>query len=123
MVFDTAISQYLLLKKDEEVSPMKKWQKFWLYMVILFSITHIIRDIFQDLGIDNFLSTVLASLGPPKVAFPLYWTIFNTYLIAGVEIMLSLICFKKNYFGKLGISTIIIAVSSLLLWSFYYFYL
>lgn len=123
MVFYTTISQYLLLKKDEEVSPMKKWQKFWLYVVILFSTTHIIRDIFQELGIDNFLSTVLASPGPPKVAFPLYWTIFNTYLIAGAEIMLSLICLKKNYFGKLGISTIIIAVYSLLLWSFYYFYL
>lgn len=102
---------------------MKKWQKIWLYLVILFSVTHIIRDIFQDLGVNNFLSTVLASPGPPKIAFPLYWTIFNTYLIAGMEILLSVICLKRNYFGRLGMLTIAIAISSLLLWYFYYFYL
>lgn len=102
---------------------MKKWQKIWLYVVILFSLTHIVRDVFQDFGVNNFLSTALASPGPPKVAFPLYWTIFNTYLIAGVEIVLSIICLKKNAFGKTGASTIAIAIFSLLLWIFYYFVL
>ena len=92
-------------------------------MVVFFSATHIIRDMFQDLGIKNFLSTVLESPGPPKVAFPLYCTIFNTYLIAGIEILLSVICLKKNSFGYLGLSTIVIAIISLLLWIFYYFVL
>ena len=102
---------------------MKKWQKIWLFVVIFISFIHILRDVSQGFGVSNFLSTVLASPGPPKVAFPLYWTIFNTYLIAGVEIVLSIICLKKNAFGRLGVLTIIIAFFSLLLWIFYYFVL
>lgn len=102
---------------------MQGRQKAWLYLLILFSLLHIVRDIFQDLGINNFLSIVLASPGPPKVSLGWYWTIFNTYIFAITEIALSLICLKRNYFGNLGNTTIFLALSGLLLWSFYYFVL
>jgi hypothetical protein len=102
---------------------MKKWQEIWLYFVIFYSFLHIIRDIFQDLGIENILSTFLASSGAPKVSATIYWTIFNTYVIASVEIVLALMCLRRKYFGLLGNITIVIAVTSAILWSFYYFYL
>lgn len=102
---------------------MKKWEKWWLLFVIFFAYLHIIRDIYQDLGIQNFLSTVLSSPGPPKIHYVVYWTIFNTYVIAGIEILLSIICLKRNYFGRVGLVTIIIAVVSLILWIVYYFFL
>lgn len=102
---------------------MKKWQTIWLYFVIVFSTLHIIRDIFQDLGIKNFLSTVIASPGLPKINAVIYWTIFNTYALAVIEICLSTICLRKKNFGRLGLTTIIIAVLSMILWSFYFFYL
>jgi len=100
---------------------MNSWQRVWLYSVIVFSFLHIIRDIFQDLGIDNFLSTILASPGPPKINAVLYWTVFNTYAIAGVEILLAGLCLRRNRFGALGNITIIIAVAIFLLWMMYYF--
>lgn len=102
---------------------MNKWQKIWLIVVISFSLIHILRDVLQDFGVNNFLTTILASPGPPKVAFPLYWTIFNTYLIAGLGILFSVICLKRDSFGKLGLSTVAVAIISLFLWVFYYFVL
>lgn len=100
---------------------MKKQETIWLFLVILFSILHLIRDIFQDLGIHNFLSEVLASPGAPKVSTTIYWTVFNTYVIAVIEIGLALTCLKRNNFGKLGKITIGIAIASIILWFFYYF--
>lgn len=102
---------------------MNKWQKLWFFVVLVFSFIHIIRDIFQDFGIKNFLSTILASPGPPKVPSSVYWTIFNTYAIAVIEIVSASICLRRNYFGKLGNITLAIAIISMILWFFYYFYL
>lgn len=102
---------------------MKKWQKIWLYLVIFYASLHIVRDIFQDLGIKNFLSTILESPGPPKVSAVIYWTIFNTYAIAGIEICLSAICLKRKHFGFVGMTTVIIAFASIVLWSIYFFFL
>ena len=102
---------------------MNRWQRIWLYLVIAFSGLHIVRDIFQDLGIENFLSTTLASPGPPKVNYMVYWTVFNTYAIAFAEIVLAIICLKRNTFGRLGIATMIIAAGMFLLWLYYFFVL
>ena len=102
---------------------MKKWQKLWLYFVILIFILHLFRDMFQELGMRNFLSTLLESPGPPKVSLIFYYTIYNTVIIAIIEIIFALICLKRNKFGGLGKSTILIAISLFVLWLIYYFLL
>ena len=102
---------------------MKKWHKYWLYFVIIVFVLHLFRDIFQELGIRNFLSTFFESLGPPKVPLIFYYTIYNTVIIAIIEIIFSIICLKRNKFGILGKLTIIIAVSLFILWLIYYFLL
>lgn len=102
---------------------MKKWQRYWLYFVIIIFVLHLIRDIFQALGIRNFLSTFFESPGSPKVPLILYYTIYNTVIIAIIEVIFSAICLRRNKFGILGKSTIIIAVSLFVLWLIYYFLL
>ena len=102
---------------------MKKWQKYWLYIVIFIFVFHLLRDLFQAIGIRNFLSTFLESPGPPKVPLIFYYTIYNTVAISIAEIIFSVICLRRNKFGVLGKSTIIIAVSIFILWLIYYFLL
>ncbi|MEK7597136.1 MAG: hypothetical protein AAB441_00650 [Patescibacteria group bacterium] len=102
---------------------MNKWQKYWLYFVIVIFSLHFIRDIFQHFGIRNFLSTFFESSGPPKVSLILYYTIYNTVAMAIIEVVFSIICLKRNKFGKLGNSTIVIAISLFILWLIYYFLL
>lgn len=102
---------------------MKRWQKYWLYFVIVIFTLHFIRDLFQELGIRNFLSTFFESSGPSKVTLILYYTIYNTVAIAIIEIAFSIICLRRNKFGSLGKTTIIMAISLFILWLFYYFIL
>ena len=102
---------------------MKEWQEYWLYFVIIIFTLHFIRDIFQELGIKNFLSTFFESPGPPKVSLILYYTIYNTVVVAIIEVIISLYCLKRNKFGVLGKTTIIMAISLFILWLFYYFVL
>ncbi len=102
---------------------MKKWQKYWLYFNLVIFSYHLVRDIFQSFGIVNFLSTFLESPGPPKVSLFLYYTIYNTYLYAIIEIIFSVICLKRNKFGRLGWTTVMLAVFLFILWVFYYFFL
>ena len=102
---------------------MKKWQKYWLYFVIVIFTLHFIRDIFQHFGIRNFLSTVFESSGPPKVSLILYYTIYNTVVMAIIEVVFSIICLRRNKFGVLGKTTIIMAISFFILWLIYYFLL
>lgn len=100
---------------------MKLWQKSWLIFLIFYSSLHIVRDIFQDLRIQNILSTTFVKTTPLKL--PLLWVYANTYMIAFTEILISIYCLKKRSFGKLGYLTIIIALSVLSLWTFYWFFL
>ena len=102
---------------------MKRWQKYWLYFVIIIFTLHFVRDIFQELGIKNFLSTFFESPGPPKVSLILYYTIYNTVVIAIVEVVFAIICLRCNKFGRLGNTTLILAVSLFILWLVYYFVL
>lgn len=101
---------------------MKKWQRLWLIFLISYAIVHIVRDIFQDLGVKNFLSTVLVKENPSKTSF-LYWGIFNTYVIAILMIILATKCLKTNKFRKTGFATIFMATFILIIWLFYWFFL
>lgn len=92
---------------------MLKREKYWLIFLIGFSGLHIIRDIFQDLGVNNVLSTILVR-PHQKFYYDIYWWIFNTYAIAITEIILSLSCLLRNKFDKIGRLTIIIAIIAIL---------
>ena len=102
---------------------MRKWQKYWLYFLIIYSSTHLLRDILQDSGVKIFLSTVLVKKPSNPEESSFLWTSFNTYLIALTEITLSVICLKRRLFGKIGYLTIIIAVITLAAWLIYWFFL
>lgn len=102
---------------------MKKWQRYWFYLNIAIFTLHFIRDVFQEFGIRNFLSTFFESPGPPKVLPIYYYTIYNTVAIAIIEVVFSIICLKRNKFGALGETTIIMAISIFILWLHYYFVL
>ena len=100
---------------------MKNWQKYWLYFIIFYSILHLTRDIFQDLGIKNILSTVLVKY--PYSKSSIYWQVFNTYVFEISEIVLSIIILKRNKFDRLGYSTIIIALIIFLAWLCFWLFL
>lgn len=100
---------------------MKTWQRIWLYLVIIYATLHFFRDVFQDLGIKNFLSTILVRQTPSK--FPQLWFFVNTYVIELGEITLAMYCLHKNRFGAVGYSTIGIALATFAAWYYYWFFL
>ncbi len=105
---------------------MKNWQRYWLYFLLVYSGLHLLRDIFQDLGVENWLSMVLVKPLPSKIPVSwtrIYWLSFNTYIAAVLEIVLSIICLRRNKFSQLGRLTLVIAAISLILWLFYWFFL
>lgn len=102
---------------------MKKWQKIWLYFLIIFALIHFVRDILQDLGVKMFLSTVLVKKPLVPVVSSVLWNIFDTYLFAIVEIILAIYCLMKNRFEKIGILTIVIAIGIFTAWSIYWIHL
>ena len=100
---------------------MQRWHRYWLYFVISYSLLHITRDIFQDLGVKNLLSTSFVKSTPLKM--PILWVVLNTYVIALVEIVLSCVCLKRNKFEKIGYLTVCIAISIFSIWTFYWLFL
>jgi len=102
---------------------VKKWQKYWLYLLIFYSSLHLLRDIFQDLGIKNFLSTVLVKKSADPIVSYILWTSLNTYVIAIAEIVLAIICLKRNSFSRLGNLTILLALITVGAWLAYWFFL
>ncbi|MDO8451587.1 MAG: hypothetical protein Q7S76_01835 [bacterium] len=99
---------------------MKAWEKWWLFLIITYSTLHLVRDIFQDLGVKNLLSTVLVkTTHNTNFIFPSFYT----YIIAMLEIVLSVYCLRRNKLGLLGKATVGIAVITLIFWSVYWVYL
>ncbi len=102
---------------------MKFWQRNWLFVLILFSLLHLLRDFLQGFGVVTPLSTAFAkNPAYPEISSGL-WTIFDTYAIAAVEILLSIACLKRNSFGKLGNLTMFIALIFVAVWLVYWFFL
>lgn len=102
---------------------MSKIQKTWLYCIAGFSILHLIRDVLQDVGVNMWLTTVLASPGPPKVGLVWYWTIFNTYAFALIQLIVVARCLKTNRFGRLGNFSVGLAGVGVVVWVVYYYLL
>ncbi len=102
---------------------MKIWQKIWLIIAIIWSSLHLIRDVFQDIGIKNFLSTPFVKHSPYTNS-SLYWLIFfNTYAYAIAVLSLSIYSLKRKQFGKAGYATIILSVAIFVAWLYYWFFL
>ncbi len=99
---------------------MKYWQKIWLYLLIVYSSIHLIRDIFQDTGLRNFLSIHLTK---SHLNFAPTWFKYNTYPIEILLILLAIMLLKKNRFGIYGYFSMIIAFFMLSGWFLYWFYL
>lgn len=101
---------------------MKKWQKIWLYGVVIYATLHLVRDLSQDVGFRNALSTPFVK--QPASWYPWwYFWFFNTYVFALVEIILALVCLKRNKFELLGNITIILAVIIFSSWIVYWNFL
>ncbi len=97
---------------------MKQWQKVWLYFIISFAFIHLIRDIFQDLGIKNLLSTILVKPNPLKGS--ILWVIFNTYILEIGALFVAFYLLARNKFGFLGYLTIIGSTLTVSFWIYWY---
>ncbi|MCL5411871.1 MAG: hypothetical protein M1150_04040 [Patescibacteria group bacterium] len=101
---------------------MKKWQKYLLIFLVSFSTMHLIRDIFQDNGVSNALSTTLVKSNPSSFSH-VYWSFFNGYILMGYGAISGTICLVRNKFGLLGYSVIGTTLLFWLAWSFYWLFL
>jgi len=100
---------------------MKVWQKTWLIIGITWSSLHLIRDISQDLGIKNLLSTPFVK--PINGAPWWYLYVFNTYVY---EIIVGILCFyalKKNSFHPKGTASLFLTAVIFSSWLIYWFIL
>lgn len=99
---------------------MKFWQRYLLRVLIGFFALHLLRDVLQDLNIDTVISSVLVKDNRANVP-SWYWSVFNTYIIAIVGLILSTISLIKNRFKPEGILAITLASIFLLAWLTYWF--
>jgi len=101
---------------------MKSWQRYWLYGVLLFFIFHLFRDITQDLGVKNVVTTTLVKANQSNVP-SWYWIVFsNSYVIEVIGIILSIISLKRNKFGLVGNLTIVLTIYFTIAWLVYWFF-
>lgn len=97
---------------------MKFWQRTWLWIVILGSIFHFIRDVLQSLGISTLISTIVVRSDAPHTGI---WNPLNTYIIEITLFGLAIFAVKQNRFGRSGYLTIGIVIMTLLFFCIYWF--
>lgn len=97
---------------------MKQWQKVWLYLIVIYAMIHLIRDIFQDLGIKNWLSTILVKPNPLKGS--VLWIIFNTYILEIGALLIATYLLTRNKFEFLGYLTIIGSILTAFFWIYWF---
>lgn len=99
---------------------MKSWQRYWLYLTLSFFSFHLFRDILQDFGIQNIITTTLAKTNPQVPWW--YWTVFsNSYVIEVIVMVLSVVSLLRRKFGILGNLTIIMAMYFITAWLVYWY--
>ncbi len=80
------------------------------------------RDITQDLGIKNIITTTLNKSDQTNIP-SWYWLVFsNSYVIETVAIILAIVSLKRNKFDKLGYVTIFLSAYFTLAWIVYWFF-
>lgn len=98
---------------------MKTWQKSCIFIGITWSSLHLIRDVSQDIGIKNLLSTPFVK--PINDAPWWYLYIFNTYVYAIVVGILSLYAIKKKSFHPAGTMSLFLTVVIFSSWLIYWY--
>jgi hypothetical protein len=99
---------------------MKSWQQRWLWVLLVVSIYHFVRDILQTFGIQTFISTIVVKQGGIHTGI---WNPINTYIIEIVMFVCTLYLLKRRQFGKLGYFTVFVAIMTLLFFFIYWFLL
>ncbi len=79
---------------------MKKWQKLFLWFILIFFVLHSIRDIFEFLHIDNIF-TIFVKKDHSQIS-NIVWTIFNPVVFLITEVIFPIFCLKRNSFGNMG---------------------
>ncbi len=100
---------------------MKAWQKSWLIVGIAWSSLHLIRDISQDIGIKNWLSTPFVK--SHTIAGPWFWYLLNTYVFEIAVLILSVAAFKQGTFHPYGTMSLFLTTVIFSAWLFYWFFL
>lgn len=99
---------------------MNKWQRGWLYLVIIYSTLHLVRDVSQDLGVRNILSTPFVKAHPTLTPV---WFKYHTYPFEILMLLLSILLLRKNKFGYSGYLTFIATTVVFGGWMIYWKYL
>ena len=100
---------------------MKIWQKLWIYFALLWSSLHLLRDISQDFGWKNFLSTPFVKISKPLL--PWFWYLFNTYFFALIVLGLCLYAIRIRRFHPTGTLSLLLSVIIFVSWLFYWNFL
>lgn len=99
---------------------MRKWQKYLLIGIIVFSVTHLLRDLLQEFEVELFLTEVLTKKDVSKVP-SWYWTIPNSYYLETLAILFAVIALYKKSFKPFGILSILVLLMFFTLWIIYWF--
>jgi len=100
---------------------MKSWQRYWLYVGIFWSSLHLLRDISQDIGWKNGLSTPFVK--SYTIVGPWYWYLFNTYLFEITVLLLSVVALKQKRFHPAGTLSLLFTTVIFSAWLYYWFFL
>lgn len=100
---------------------MKLWQRYWLYVGISWPLLHLFRDISQDIGWKNGLSTPFVK--SYSIAGPWYWYLFNTYVFEIAVFLLSVAALKQGKFHPIGTISLLLTMVIFSAWLYYWFFL
>lgn len=95
--------------------------KLWLFIVILGSSYHLIRDILQMMGVQHWSVTFLHKTNTHSNA--LLWHPFNTVVIEVTLMALAILQLRKRHFSLVGKLTIWLVIVTIIGFIYYWFFL
>lgn len=99
---------------------MNSLQRYLLYGIILFFSLHLIRDILQDLRINNILSNLLVKNNASNIP-TWYWVVFSySYVIEILGILTAVFSLKRKKFDTLGKIPIFLLIYFIIAWLVYW---
>lgn len=97
-------------------------QKIWVWLLLIGSVYHTVRDILQIVHIDTPISSFLTKSSAPSTSNLLFHPL-NTVIIESLCILLAMIMLRRNYFGKLGVVSIGCVSITMIGFVYYWFFL
>lgn len=100
-------------------------EKILTIILSVFYLIHLIRDLMQDFGIKNVLSTTWVKHSHNfDINYSKYlWIFFNTYIIEILGFVFCIIALKQNNFYPFGLISLFFFLVFFGVWLFYYFLL